>query len=121
MREPAATGSDRAWMRRSPRRVRFRSLFFFQAEDGIRYVAVTGVQTCALPISVRQWALSEAQAGDTVLIMGARDPDLPRLARKVFESLSVWASSTSSNLLGWRRSEERRVGKECRSRWSPYH
>src|SRR5256885_10821886 len=22
---------------------------------------------------------------------------------------------------GWRRSEERRVGKECRSRWSPYH
>src|SRR2546430_17724044 len=23
--------------------------------------------------------------------------------------------------LGWLRSEERRVGKECRSRWSPYH
>src|SRR3989442_475401 len=52
--------------------------------------------------AVRQWALSEAQAGDTVLIMGARDPDLPRLTRKVFESLSVWASSTSSNLHGWR-------------------
>src|SRR2546429_3397923 len=29
------------------------SLFFFQAEDGIRDVAVTGVQTCALPISAR--------------------------------------------------------------------
>src|SRR2546422_8399060 len=28
--------------------------FFFQAEDGIRDVAVTGVQTCALPISTRQ-------------------------------------------------------------------
>src|SRR2546429_7756058 len=28
-----------------------RSFFFFQAEDGIRDVAVTGVQTCALPIS----------------------------------------------------------------------
>ena len=27
-----------------------RSVFFFQAEDGIRDVAVTGVQTCALPI-----------------------------------------------------------------------
>src|SRR2546429_5043025 len=27
--------------------------FFFQAEDGIRDVAVTGVQTCALPISVQ--------------------------------------------------------------------
>src|SRR2546422_1234265 len=28
-------------------------VFFFQAEDGIRDVAVTGVQTCALPISVK--------------------------------------------------------------------
>src|SRR5690348_17650793 len=27
-----------------------RSYFFFQAEDGIRHVRVTGVQTCALPI-----------------------------------------------------------------------
>src|SRR2546429_5831911 len=32
----------------------FQSLFFFQAEDGIRDVAVTGVQTCALPISIFQ-------------------------------------------------------------------
>src|SRR2546429_1578561 len=30
------------------------SLFFFQAEDGIRDVAVTGVQTCALPISMAE-------------------------------------------------------------------
>src|SRR2546429_5135859 len=29
--------------------------FFFQAEDGIRDVAVTGVQTCALPISSAIW------------------------------------------------------------------
>jgi hypothetical protein len=29
----------------------------------------------------------EARPGDTVLIMGARDPDLPRLARAVFASL----------------------------------
>src|SRR2546429_2449762 len=34
------------------RNVRLSCIFFFQAEDGIRYVAVTGVQTCALPISV---------------------------------------------------------------------
>src|SRR5258708_31880582 len=32
----------------------FRSFFFFQAEDGIRDDLVTGVQTCALPISVHQ-------------------------------------------------------------------
>src|SRR2546427_12470979 len=29
-----------------------RSIFFFQAEDGLRYLTVTGVQTCALPISI---------------------------------------------------------------------
>src|SRR2546427_3282339 len=29
------------------------SFFFFQAEDGIRDLTVTGVQTCALPISVQ--------------------------------------------------------------------
>src|SRR2546422_4190088 len=33
------------------RRMWMRCFFFFQAEDGIRDVAVTGVQTCALPIS----------------------------------------------------------------------
>src|SRR5256884_1045917 len=43
-------GTIRAPMRRF-RRI-MRELFFFQAEDGIRDVAVTGVQTCALPISV---------------------------------------------------------------------
>src|SRR5690606_40675987 len=34
-------------------------LFFFQAEDGIRYFHVTGVQTCALPIFTRAYDLSE--------------------------------------------------------------
>src|SRR5256886_8307680 len=31
-------------------------LFFFQAEDGIRDLTVTGVQTCALPIYSRSWS-----------------------------------------------------------------
>src|SRR2546422_831049 len=35
--------------------------FFFQAEDGIRDVAVTGVQTCALPISTRRVISSGAR------------------------------------------------------------
>src|SRR2546430_16485591 len=34
--------------------------FFFQAEDGIRDLTVTGVQTCALPISARHVRVSEA-------------------------------------------------------------
>src|SRR2546429_821812 len=37
--------------------------FFFQAEDGIRDVAVTGVQTCALPICAREKSLPVLQRG----------------------------------------------------------
>src|SRR5688572_32991648 len=70
--------------------------FFFQAEDGIRDLTVTGVQTCALPISTSASSVPGAMAR-------------PAMIR---------TSGRSSNTL---RSEERRVGKECRSRWSPYH
>jgi UDP-N-acetylmuramate--alanine ligase len=41
--------------------------------------------------TVRRWVLAEARAGDTVLIMGARDPELPRLARSVFAALQARA------------------------------
>ena len=39
--------------------------------------------------AVRRWVSAEAKPGDTVLILGARDPDLPKLARSVFEALAV--------------------------------
>src|SRR6266478_5266630 len=75
-------------------------VFVFQAEDGIRDLTVTGVQTCALPISVRacRWRPSADRAG----------------------AGTAYRSSTPG-CNGGKRSEERRVGKECRSRWSPYH
>ena len=38
--------------------------------------------------AARRWAVAEAKPGDTVLVMGARDPDLPRLARSIFDSLA---------------------------------
>src|SRR3989449_5776500 len=47
----------------------FVSFFFFQAEDGIRDVAVTGVQTCALPIS--------DDLGDAALFIGNLVPGVP--------------------------------------------
>src|SRR5437764_13088526 len=65
--------------------------FFFQAEDGIRDTSVTGVQTCALPIS------------------------LPVLPHRHDDARAAAVPELN------RRSEERRVGKECRSRWSPDH
>src|SRR6266404_7096755 len=75
----------------------FLFFFFFQAEDGIRDKLVTGVQTCALPI----WC----------------PPTRPQVerTRRPRETAPVCFRRI------FRRSEERRVGKECRSRWSPYH
>src|SRR5574339_608247 len=73
-------------------------LFFFQAEDGIRERLVTGVQTCALPICIGY--------GADFVVASVTGP----------------ASAQNGQLITAQvRSEERRVGKECRSRWSPYH
>src|SRR5437762_11918817 len=82
-------------------------VFFFQAEDGIRDTSVTGVQTCALPICLR----AERPREDR-LHQGIRnDVDLRRAAARVLaHDLQLKPG----------RSEERRVGKECRSRWAPY-
>src|SRR5688572_32680698 len=92
-------------------------VFFFQAEDGIRDLTVTGVQTCALPIfSVMSprilfiilLTLSVANCRAATL-------DIDKLIRESFvvDSEGTYFQRTE-------RSEERRVGKECRSRWSPY-
>src|SRR5207249_8500362 len=74
--------------------------FFFQAEDGIRDRNVTGVQTCALPIY--QFLLVKALTKQE-LILGRLGEIYNRL---LLGEIVV-------------RSEERRVGKECRSRWWP--
>src|SRR2546430_12724225 len=87
-------------------------MLLFQAEDGIRDLTVTGVQTCALPISYSTehppvtCAAPKSypgSGGSRMLQPGKRHRQPGRRTRRN------------------RRSEERRVGKECRSRWSPYH
>src|SRR5256885_3888265 len=94
--------------------------FFFQAEDGIRDYKVTGVQTCALPIlPVRNEVLDPtpiAQLGGERPIH-VHDP----LVRQALDSHVLCHVSQSMAEGQQTRSEERRVGKECRSRWSPYH
>src|SRR2546429_1723873 len=96
--------------------------FFFQAEDGIRDVAVTGVQTCALPILfvLRQNCSQDQEpepAGRPAPVFLAS----PYLQQNSRIRISVPLGPESGRQNCHYRSEERRVGKECRSRWSPYH
>src|SRR5690606_41008003 len=72
-------------------------VFFFQAEDGIRDFHVTGVQTCALPISIETAATASFLA--------------PWLVGSPKNTITQ--SPTNLSMV---RSEERRVGKEWRSR-----
>src|SRR2546430_5527905 len=61
-------------------------LFFFQAEDGIRDLTVTGVQTCALPISVEE-AVEEIRHGRMIVLVDDEDRenegDLAMAAEKI--------------------------------------
>src|SRR5256886_7656760 len=93
--------------------------FFFQAEDGIRDLTVTGVQTCALPIRPPQDHLRLREQRLRTAARGEGSFEVERAA--VGENLTrVRARELQRRPVGG-RSEERRVGKECRSRWSPYH
>src|SRR5260370_2354847 len=104
--------------------------FFFQAEDGIRDSSVTGVQTCALPICpLFQREMSHSIPPKFYFL--AQPTEKAHQVR--FHHLSIrvrrrWKNIGAAEIPGLsgvdladERSEERRVGKECRSRWSPYH
>src|SRR5690606_40637745 len=99
-------------------------VFFFQAEDGIRDFHVTGVQTCALPISINRYTEIEfSLQRDRVVgrsfeqalgksVMGLTQPHMQQ---------AVDSGETVEHDFTWQgeaRSEERRVGKEGRSRGS---
>src|SRR5204862_5510980 len=86
--------------------------FLFRAEDGIRDLYVTGVQTCALPIlaTPRVMAAVCFQAGS----------ETAAISRGVATELGPLLNTQGKPEVGpfVSRSEERRVGKECRSqRW----
>src|SRR5256885_2661723 len=95
-------------------------IFFFQAEDGIRDYKVTGVQTCALPIFAR--ARNSCRARAASALIRASSNRFNNSARS--RAREHWRASSNRKARSGvvnTRSEERRVGKECRSRWSPYH
>src|SRR6266498_4203274 len=76
--------------------------FFFQAEDGIRDADVTGVQTCALPISVLQ-ANAEMDAGD---IWSSVEFNLPRCSKSSVYRTEVADAAVKALLLAVARFEE---------------
>src|SRR5258708_9979426 len=95
--------------------------FFFQAEDGIRDDLVTGVQTCALPICIatvgevgaQEHRFRAGKIGTLALFVPGNADAFDRRTGSAQQERALEVIEV--------RSEERRVGKECRSRWSPYH
>src|SRR3712207_7783029 len=98
---------------------------FCQAEDGIPDIGVTGVQTCALPISDR--VAIDAFGGDALatatldrVVEAEHHGTVRRESLDQQPQQQPGGQPRSPDRLV-QRSEERRVGHECRSRWSSYH
>src|SRR5256884_4921828 len=101
-------------------------MFFCQAEDGIRGVAVTGVQTCALPIYADPSKIAQLDLKGKLVLVGQNPAGFKWALVKAGAIGAINAFTENPSLQDGRqwinaRSEERRVGKECRSRWSPNH
>src|SRR5690606_39867251 len=98
--------------------------FFFQAEDGIRVFHVTGVQTCALPICPNRPGV-EQEVANRINAVTTRSSVARMGTAAAFgdQARSHTPPPTMHGATGLRtvpcRSEERRVGKECRPRRTP--
>src|SRR2546430_9277780 len=98
-------------------------VFFFQAEDGIRDLTVTGVQTCALPISLPEGAvlaslgcgnptaLAELHEGDVVLDLGSGGGiDVLLSAKRVGRTGKAYGLDMTDEMLGLARENQRKAG-----------
>src|SRR5205823_9196572 len=99
--------------------------FFFQAEDGIRDKLVTGVQTCALPILFR--ALKFLKKPVVMVRFPGESHELSRSGQpwhriERLEHIVGWFDKYLQGIHKpeYDRSEERRVGKECRCEWEAW-
>src|SRR3546814_4237458 len=104
-------------------------IFFFPSRRRhTRCALVTGVQTCALPISEFEELLGDLEGHLMALQSGEGDNNTLNAVFRAIHSIKGGAGAFGFDRLvafAHIRSEERRVGKECvstcRSRWSSYH
>src|SRR5207247_5832426 len=97
---------------------------FFQAEDGIRDPLVTGVQTCALPISNKDGTFRVGRKDKgTFMTLAGQSPGACDTTGKHGHLVNTAIKGKFRGYLRgtvsggtFNRSEERRVGKECRGR-----
>ena len=74
-----------------------------------------------VPDLVQRWAAAEAH-NDAATLDGLLDGGFAGVGPFGFIlTRDQWLARFTNGLVNRSRSEERRVGKECRSRWSPYH
>src|SRR5205085_9302238 len=96
-------------------------IFFFQTEDGIRDLTVTGAQTCAIPICALYCLGANANALAWRITLQSKWLIKRQLRAHLPEP---WKNRIKRFLgkpsLDKQRSEERRVGKECIVQWSRY-
>src|SRR5437868_12032835 len=98
----------------------FLFFFFFQAEDGIRDRNVTGVQTCALPIS-SSLRIHLPKISFEEFICFVRSLIGLYFGFSVITLSDICSKVTKFLIFNVNRSEERRVGKECRYwRWTDH-
>src|SRR3712207_7344907 len=103
--------------------------FFFQAEDGIRDIGGLEFRRVLFRSTVWTKKLCRSMIHKFVLegylgCIGERNGDRPEVNHihrvGIRRSEGIFCFLLSDGVFE-DRSEERRVGKECRSRWSPYH
>src|SRR2546426_11532196 len=105
-------------IRRPPRSTLFPYTTLFRSGLGTR-----SQRGAVLADDHRGDALGQQLGLDGIAGEGAlpRDPVQPQLLAQGVTTVIVGQDGTSLGPGSKARSEERRVGKECRSRWSPYH
>src|SRR5882762_8773394 len=110
----AVQGSDRAFDTGGNR----------EAADALRAAGVELVphDGRGITAAIERFVFSTAVEAETPEMRAARDHRQAERARRAhLRRLGLHGGGEDEALDGGGRSEERRVGKECRSRWSPYH